>query len=105
MEKVVTEHGEVEYKTKECTSCGNKVVEEEAYVAIIGDVKNRRYRSGQGEYEFTLNSDYYKAPLCPYCAESENINLDLSDSMMSILVFLTGMLLLVALLILFVLLA
>lgn len=62
-----TAHGEVEYETVECSSCGNEIPKDEASRFIIGDCAGVDKWSHRGdEWEFT---SYRTGWACPYCRD------------------------------------
>lgn len=67
-EKIPTAHGEVEYETVECSSCGNTVPEQSAKRYVVGTVQNIKHWGalGKREYEFDT-SDYQEGWACEYC--------------------------------------
>jgi hypothetical protein len=60
---VPTPHGEVEYETVECASCGNDVAKTDAYRFLM-------YRQGS-DPSFVSNADEQAAGwACPYCYDA-----------------------------------
>jgi len=67
----VTKHGEVEYETVECSSCGNKTPKEKAEQFVIGEPTSTRVweHSGNKKFEFDLDS-LKEGWACEFCKES-----------------------------------
>lgn len=70
-QKTVTAHGEIEYETVECSSCGNDVMKEKAKGFIVYDQdKVKRTHDRLGHYEWEIyDGGYITGWACPYCAE------------------------------------
>ena len=66
--KATTVHGEFEYETVECSSCGNEVAKDDAQRFVIGDVVEREdWRAiGKIEYNFAPAS-MQTGWACEYC--------------------------------------
>lgn len=60
-----TVHGDVEYETVECDSCGNELAKESADRLIVGDVDRIRTSDYRPD-EIRFNS-YTLGWVCPYC--------------------------------------
>jgi hypothetical protein len=71
---VATPHGEVEYETVVCDSCGSETRKDDAYrFLLISELK--RERSFSTYAEFRINkSEYADGWACPYCADAEPID-------------------------------
>lgn len=67
-EELGTVHGVVEYETVECTSCGEKVVEEDALTIFVGEYHGKSSRSYES-YDRIKLANYKKGYLCPYCTD------------------------------------
>lgn len=50
--KATTPHGEVEYETVECASCGNQVAKPAAKRFVVGDIQSEYDWGGKAEYNF-----------------------------------------------------
>ena len=67
-ETAVTVHGEVEYETVECVSCGESVAAEHTTSVIVGDVSHIKHWSHTAdEYQFGNGMD--RGKLCEYCRD------------------------------------
>jgi len=67
-ETAVTIHGEVEYATVECSSCGETVAAEHATSVIVGDVTNIESWGHQpDQYEFGNGKE--RGKICEYCRD------------------------------------
>ena len=67
--QALTVHGEVDYDTVECSSCGNEVLEDESYGFILYDsakVKKTRSWHDHNEWE-VYNGGYKEGHICPFC--------------------------------------
>ncbi len=65
--KVETIHGEVEYKTVECCSCGNKVRKETASYFVVGDKRKKRSRYDYWRIDMNSFTDGW---CCSQCREN-----------------------------------
>ena len=60
-QKAITQHGEIEYETVECDSCGNEMMEGDEISYVLGEIKKSNYWSHRGEFEFNFDeNDFYK---------------------------------------------
>lgn len=73
-EEALTAHGEVEYETIECATCGNKEMKKKSQQFLLGDIK-KKY-DWKGHDEFHVYDGYITGHLCEYCADAETINID-----------------------------
>lgn len=66
--EAVTLHGDVAYKTVECSSCGSEVAKQTAQRMIVGDVvEYQNYRAiGKEKYSFDPDT-IRKGWACEYC--------------------------------------
>ena len=70
--KAVTAHGEVDYETVTCDSCGSEVMKRDARRFVIGDLKATDYWSHKNTKEFHFDSgDYATGWACSYCADGD----------------------------------
>jgi hypothetical protein len=80
-QKAITQHGEVEYETVKCDSCGNEVVEGEELSYVIGEIRSSSYWSHKNEYEINFNeAGFDTGNLCPHCAEARNLDIRHSNN-------------------------
>jgi len=64
-QKTVTAHGEVEYETVECDSCGNIIPKEDGKRFVIGEFNRKDSWTHKGdELEF---ESYRMGWCCPFC--------------------------------------
>lgn len=71
VQTVATAHGEVEYETVECTSCGNQVAKKDALVFVIGDLESSERYRGLEKHRFTFETDRVSYGwACEYCRET-----------------------------------
>ena len=67
-ETAVTVHGDVEYETVECESCGERVAATHATDVIVGEVTNvSEYTSISNRYKFANGMN--RGQLCDYCRD------------------------------------
>ena len=70
-ETAETIHGSIEYKTVECTSCGNEVAETDALDYVAGDIMGVDHWGHRDAYEFSIDdATLHQGHLCPYCADA-----------------------------------
>jgi hypothetical protein len=75
-QKAITQHGEVEYETVKCDSCGNEVVEGEELSYVIGEIRSSSYWSHKKSYEINFHEEgLNRGNLCPHCAEARNLHI------------------------------
>ncbi|SIR99934.1 hypothetical protein SAMN05421858_5080 [Haladaptatus litoreus] len=64
-QKTTTVHGDVEYETVECSSCGNEVAKSQACYFVIGE-KTNHLRSRN---RVNFKNGYITGWACQYCAD------------------------------------
>jgi hypothetical protein len=75
-----TVHGEVEYKTVECASCGNTVPKQQAKRFVIGTTKNIEHWGMIGKRDYSFETaDYQEGWACEYCRNDGVINFPLKS--------------------------
>jgi len=71
---VATPHGEVEYETVVCDSCGSETRKDDAYrFLLISELKRESSRLDHDEFE-VYTSDYTDGWACPYCADADPVD-------------------------------
>jgi hypothetical protein len=76
----VTAHGEIQYETVTCSSCGSTVPEEDAKRFVIGDVVGITHWGAleKREYKFDT-SNYQEGWACKYCRNDDVIDFPLKS--------------------------
>lgn len=71
-----TAHGEIEYETVECDSCGTELLKDEAFGFIVFDQdKLKKSRSWNHFHEWNVYDGGYKTGwACPYCYDAAPVD-------------------------------
>ena len=67
--RVPTAHGEVEYETVECDSCGEQVAREAATSIVVGDVKEKAPLNGLDYSRYKFHGTPAEGWVCEYCQD------------------------------------
>lgn len=62
-----TAHGEIEYETVECVSCGEEVAKNNTSDVVIGEISEKREYSWGNKYRFESGETHGYA--CEYCKD------------------------------------
>lgn len=74
---VATAHGEIEYETVTCASCGTEVLPEDAKRLVVGDVLEHHEWHASGKEKFTFDLDTLAVGwACSYCRERSSKSQD-----------------------------